>query len=135
MDDEVESPMRSLSQQTFWRRRPRSERDQLAGGSGTGVPSIFQPREETIERMMDMGFGRNNAIHAIESSHSNDVEVAMEYALSHQGGSVNQNLSSSSNNVNVAGNNEIVDATSAMETGSGSIDDLTAVGEQLNTNT
>ena len=43
----------------------------------------FEPNEETVTRMVEMGFSRDHALNAIESSRSNDLEVAMEYALSH----------------------------------------------------
>lgn len=43
----------------------------------------FRPSPETIQRMIEMGFSRTHAQQAIESSQSNVLEVAMEYALSH----------------------------------------------------
>lgn len=42
----------------------------------------FRPSAETFQRMVDMGFSSEQAQQAIESSQSNNLEVAMEYALS-----------------------------------------------------
>ena len=33
--------------------------------------------------MMEMGFGREHALHAIETTENNTLEIAMEYALAH----------------------------------------------------
>ena len=43
----------------------------------------FEPSEEAITQLMDMGFGRDHAIEALEQCETNQVEVAMEYALTH----------------------------------------------------
>ena len=43
----------------------------------------FEPSEEAIARLEEMGFGRDHALDALEQTQSNRVEVAMEYALSH----------------------------------------------------
>eukprot|EP00804_Cyclotella_cryptica_P030429 CCRYP_008520-RB/>CCRYP_008520-RB protein AED:0.03 eAED:0.03 QI:213/1/1/1/1/1/14/495/4469 len=42
----------------------------------------FQASEESIERLVEMGFGRDHAIESLEMVGSNRVDVAMEYALS-----------------------------------------------------
>jgi hypothetical protein len=46
-------------------------------------PEPFEPNEETIERLSEMGFSRDNAIDALETVESNNVELAMEYLLAH----------------------------------------------------
>jgi len=46
-------------------------------------PPAFEASESSIARLMEMGFTRERALDAIESSRSNTVEIAMEYALSH----------------------------------------------------
>lgn len=43
----------------------------------------FEPSEETITRLAEMGFDRDHALEALESMQSNRLEVAMEYCLSH----------------------------------------------------
>ena len=43
----------------------------------------FRPSPGTIQRMIEMGFSSTHAQQAVESSQSNVLEVAMEYALSH----------------------------------------------------
>merc|ERR1711862_24768 len=50
-------------------------------GSRSGPP--FEPSEATIERLIEMGFSRDHALDALESTESNRLEVAMEYALAH----------------------------------------------------
>ena len=42
----------------------------------------FEPSEEAISQLTDMGFSREHALDALESTRSNRVDVAMEYALS-----------------------------------------------------
>jgi len=44
---------------------------------------LFEPSEEVISQMAEMGFSRDHAIDALENTRSNRVEVAMDYALSH----------------------------------------------------
>jgi len=44
---------------------------------------IFEPDEAAISLMADMGFDRDRALDALESTRSNRVEIAMEYALNH----------------------------------------------------
>merc|ERR1712125_55806 len=56
-------------------------RSMFSGGSRMGA--AFEPSEATIERMMEMGFSRDHALDALESTESNRLEVAMEYALAH----------------------------------------------------
>ena len=43
----------------------------------------FQPSEESITTLAEMGFGRDHALEALETVATNRVEVAMEYALTH----------------------------------------------------
>eukprot|EP00957_Ditylum_brightwellii_P035745 2709992-Ditylum_brightwellii.AAC.1 len=43
----------------------------------------FEPSEETISRLTEMGFSREHALEALETTESNRVEIAMEYALAH----------------------------------------------------
>lgn len=43
----------------------------------------FEPSEESILRLIEMGFGRDHAVEAFENVSSNRVDVAMEYALLH----------------------------------------------------
>ena len=43
----------------------------------------FEPSEEAISRLMEMGFSRDHSWDAIDSTGSNRLEIAMEYALSH----------------------------------------------------
>mmetsp|Transcript_14088 Transcript_14088/g.20124 ORF Transcript_14088/g.20124 Transcript_14088/m.20124 type:complete len:3340 (-) Transcript_14088:211-10230(-) len=51
---------------------------------GTSVPTQpFEPSEETITQLVEMGFSREHALEAIETSESNRLEIAMEYALAH----------------------------------------------------
>ena len=45
--------------------------------------AVFEPSEDAIAGLMEMGFSREHAVDAIESTESNRLEVAMEYALSH----------------------------------------------------
>ena len=42
----------------------------------------FEPSEEAISRLMEMGFSRDHAWDAIDRTRSNQLEIAMEYALS-----------------------------------------------------
>ena len=56
------------------------------GGGELGVggeEEPFEPSEESISTLAEMGFSRDHALEALESVGSNRVEVAMEYALSH----------------------------------------------------
>lgn len=43
----------------------------------------FEPSEESISRLAEMGFSRDHALESLERSGSNSVEAGMEYALSH----------------------------------------------------
>lgn len=54
-----------------------------AAGAAASAEEAFEPSEESIERLEEMGFSRDHAIDALENSRSNRVEIAMEYALSH----------------------------------------------------
>mmetsp|Transcript_9044 Transcript_9044/g.11092 ORF Transcript_9044/g.11092 Transcript_9044/m.11092 type:complete len:4662 (-) Transcript_9044:66-14051(-) len=58
------------------------------GGSGSGSGGAsgtrhFEPSEQTVERLTEMGFSREHALEALESTENNRLEVAMEYALAH----------------------------------------------------
>jgi len=59
----------------------------LGGATRSNAPRLFsspfEPSEETITRLVEMGFSREHALEALESTESNRVEVAMEYALAH----------------------------------------------------
>lgn len=46
------------------------------------VEEHFEVSEDSITRLMDMGFPREHALDALESTRSNRVETAMDYALS-----------------------------------------------------
>ncbi len=48
----------------------------------TAAQDNFEPSEEVIPRVIDMGFSREHAINAIESTRSNSIDDVMEYALS-----------------------------------------------------
>ena len=43
----------------------------------------FEPSEEAISQLEEMGFSRDHALDALENTRSNRVDVAMEYALTH----------------------------------------------------
>ena len=43
----------------------------------------FEATDEAVTRLTEMGFAHDHALEAIESTRSNRLEVAMEYALSH----------------------------------------------------
>eukprot|EP00977_Amphora_coffeiformis_P002753 scaffold521_cov167-Amphora_coffeaeformis.AAC.44 len=43
----------------------------------------FDPSDEAIQRLQEMGFSEDHALDALESTRSNRIDVAMEYALSH----------------------------------------------------
>lgn len=47
---------------------------------GNNAPE-FEPNEDIVARVAEMGFSRDHAIEAIESTRSNDINVVMEYAL------------------------------------------------------
>ncbi|KAG7352855.1 HECT-domain ubiquitin-transferase [Nitzschia inconspicua] len=62
----------------------RSMLQSMSSGS-QAVPQNedFEPSEEAIARLMEMGFSRDHAWEAIDSVGSNRVEIAAEYALAH----------------------------------------------------
>ncbi|GKY98288.1 hypothetical protein MPSEU_000786400 [Mayamaea pseudoterrestris] len=43
----------------------------------------FEPDESIVAQLVDMGFNRDRALDALETTRSNRVEVGMEYALTH----------------------------------------------------
>lgn len=43
----------------------------------------FEPSEDVICRLAEMGFNRDHALEALETTESNRLEIAMEYCLSH----------------------------------------------------
>ena len=47
-----------------------------------GAEEEFEPSEESITRLTEMGFSRDHAVDALDSVRSNQVELAMDYALS-----------------------------------------------------
>ena len=53
------------------------------GSSIARAEEEFEPSEEAISRLMEMGFVREHALDALENTRSNRLEIAMEYALSH----------------------------------------------------
>jgi E3 ubiquitin-protein ligase HUWE1 len=53
-----------------------------AATSGTNTNDDFEPSEEAISRLVEMGFSRDHAWDAIDRTRSNRLEIAMEYALS-----------------------------------------------------
>ena len=56
----------------------------IAGGTREReVEPPFEPSEESISQLADMGFAREHALEALETVGTNRVEVAMEYALTH----------------------------------------------------
>ena len=88
----------------------------IIGSQGSAVNdtslSQFNPNEDTIRRMINLGFTRNQALNAMESSQSNVVEVAMEYALTHppsNNDSTRGSSSSSSNEVPDSQNSESIE--------------------------
>jgi E3 ubiquitin-protein ligase HUWE1 len=60
-----------------------SQRTAQAAAAAAAEEEEFEPSEEAVSRLMEMGFSRDHALDAIESTSSNSLEVAMEYALSH----------------------------------------------------
>ncbi|KAL9185952.1 hypothetical protein ACHAXT_003729 [Thalassiosira profunda] len=65
---------------------------QLGGGLGGALRELaeaqqnaepFEPSEESISRLAEMGFSRDHAQEALETTGTNRVDVAMEYALTH----------------------------------------------------
>ena len=51
------------------------------GGDDANEPEVFEPSEESISQLAEMGFSRDHAEEALEMAGTNRVEVAMEYAL------------------------------------------------------
>jgi hypothetical protein len=60
-----------------------SEAGRSLTGSRSSFYEPFEPNQETVARLVEMGFSRDHALEAIESTESNRLEIAMEYALSH----------------------------------------------------
>jgi hypothetical protein len=56
--------------------------DDNANADGAGRAAVFEPSEEAISQLVDMGFNREHALDALESTRSNRIDVAMDYALS-----------------------------------------------------
>jgi len=44
---------------------------------------MFEPSEEILDRLTEMGFSREHALEALETTQSNTLEEAMEHALAH----------------------------------------------------
>ena len=58
----------------------------IAGGAASQrevVEPPFEPSEESISQLAEMGFAREHALEALETVGTNRVEVAMEFALTH----------------------------------------------------
>ena len=53
-----------------------------AATNGVNPSDDFEPSEEAISRLMEMGFSRDHSWDAIDRTRSNTLEIAMEYALS-----------------------------------------------------
>jgi len=53
-----------------------------AATNGANTNDDFEPSEEAISRLIEMGFSRDHAWDAIDRTRSNTLEIAMEYALS-----------------------------------------------------
>lgn len=100
----------------------------------------FEPSEDAISRLAEMGFSRDHALDALESTQSNRVEVAMEYALSHPPPSVttierrrvereersrrreeNRNRASAGDNAEGAPDNNIGGSTEGATAASGAV--------------
>ena len=56
--------------------------DFRAAANGINTNDDFEPSEEAISRLVEMGFSRDHAWDAIDRTRSNALEIAMEYALS-----------------------------------------------------
>jgi hypothetical protein len=65
-------------------RLPRQRNDN--GGNEEEAAAVaqedFEPSEDTISLLIDMGFNREHALEAVESTRSNRMEIVMDYALS-----------------------------------------------------
>jgi len=66
----------------------RSARSRLSQGDGdngeeaaSSAQASFEPSEETISQLTDMGFSREHALDALESTRTNRIDVAMEFVL------------------------------------------------------
>lgn len=64
-----------------WDLFSRSARRNSLSGRGDEEED-FEPSDDAISQLMEMGFSHDRALDALESTQSNRVEVAMEYALS-----------------------------------------------------
>eukprot|EP00536_Pseudo-nitzschia_multiseries_P010994 jgi/Psemu1/326262/estExt_fgenesh1_pg.C_3550003 len=65
-------------------RRTSSNVEQFtAAMNNVAAGDDFEPNEEVISSLIEMGFSRDHAWDAIDRTRSNSLEVAMEYALSH----------------------------------------------------
>jgi Domain of Unknown Function (DUF908)/Domain of Unknown Function (DUF913) len=60
-----------------------ARRDHQSGEEFDVDIAEFEASDEAITRLTEMGFAHGHALDAIESTRSNRLEVAMEYALSH----------------------------------------------------
>lgn len=58
----------------------RARQDQA--GLEASLEEAFEASEEAISQLMEMGFSREHALDALESTSSNRIETAMDYALS-----------------------------------------------------
>lgn len=52
-------------------------------GNDNSSNEEFEPNDAAVARLTDMGFSRDHALDAFENTRTNNVQIAMEYALSH----------------------------------------------------
>ena len=72
-----------LATRSFRRSNNRLHHSPAMVHTTESISSQFEPDEETVQRMVEMGFNRNHALYALRSSRSNLLEVASDYALTH----------------------------------------------------
>ena len=81
------SPLDDLSDSHHRLARNLSTMGVLLGRSGARSiersSEPFEPSETAIARLGEMGFSRDHAVESLESTGTNRVDVAMEYALTH----------------------------------------------------
>eukprot|EP00934_Nitzschia_sp_Nitz4_P006861 Nitzschia sp. Nitz4//scaffold116_size91068//11601//24470//NITZ4_004949-RA/size91068-processed-gene-0.22-mRNA-1//1//CDS//3329533551//6851//frame0 len=82
LDDATKKPVQAVNPRRSGARLLEAVRE-IVGAARNNSNDDFEPTEEAITSMMEMGFSRDHAWDAIERTRSNQVEVAMEYALAH----------------------------------------------------
>ena len=65
-----------------FRRVAQGNRD-VENAASSNVEEEFEVSDEAVSRLVEMGFSRDHAWDAIDSTRSNRLEIAMEYALAH----------------------------------------------------